>query len=292
MEEFFDQEFLARLEHLSLQTRRIRAGQHSGERRSPHKGSSVEFADFRNYSIGDDFRHIDWNAYARTEKLFLKLFMEEQDLLLNIFIDVSQSMEWGDPPKNRLVRQLAGAFAYLALASYDRVAVGGCSDGLDYYLPPVRGRSSLARVWDFVAGLPIGGKTDLNQALRDYGQYARGPGVALVLSDFLSPGGFRDGIKYLQYLKQEVILLQVLSPDDLNPRLRGDLRLVDSETGEAREVTITAGLLKVYRRKLAEFTADIQGFCRQRGMSFIQLSSTESFEDVILRILPRAGVLG
>ncbi|NLU49436.1 MAG: DUF58 domain-containing protein [Syntrophomonadaceae bacterium] len=290
MDKVFDQEFLAKLGRLTLQVRRIMAGRNSGERRSPHKGHAVEFADFRNYVGGDDFRHIDWNAYARTEKLFLKLFMEEQDLLLTIFLDLSQSMGWGEPAKERLARQLAGAFAYLALAGFDRVAVAACADRLQGYLPPVRGRPSLQQVWDFIAGLPLGGLTDLNTALKDFGRCAPGPGVALVVSDLLSPHGFQEGLKYLQYLKQDVILLQVLSPDELAPALHGHLRLVDSETGDAREITVTAGLLKAYRRRLEEFTRETRAFCYRRGMAFVQLGSNESFEDIILRTLPRAGV--
>jgi uncharacterized protein (DUF58 family) len=292
MDNVFDQQFLASLERLSLQARKIIAGKHSGERRSPNKGSSVEFADFRNYSSGDDFRHIDWNAYARSERLFLKLFMEEQDLLLTIFIDLSQSMEWGEPTKARMAKQIAAAFAYLALTSFDRVAIACCSDNLRAYLPPLRGRAALKRVWDFIAGLPCEGNTDLNKSLQDFGRYARGGGMSLVISDFMSPSGYDEGLKYLQYLKQDVAVLHLLAPDEITPPLNGDLRLVDCESGDAREVTITPLVLKAYQRKLQEYSEGIRNFCYQRNFGYLQLSTSEPLEDIILRSLPGAGILG
>jgi len=288
----FDQQFLASLERLSLQARKIIAGKHSGERRSPNKGSSVEFADFRNYSSGDDFRHIDWNAYARTERLFLKLFMEEQDLLLTVFLDLSQSMDWGEPTKVRMAKQIAAAFAYLGLTSFDRVAIGCCSDNLQAYLPPLRGRAALKKVWDFIAELPCKGNTDLNKSLQDFGRYARGGGMSLVISDFMSPSGYEEGLKYLQYLKQDVVVLQLLAPDEITPPLNGDLRLVDCESGDIREVTVTQLVLKAYQRKLQEYCEGIRNFCYQRNFDYLQLSSSDPLEDIILRSLPSAGILG
>ncbi len=292
MDDLFDQQFLASLERLALQGRKIIAGKHSGERRSPNKGSSVEFADFRNYTSGDDFRHIDWNAYARSERLFLKLFMEEQDLLLTIFLDLSQSMDWGQPAKARTARQIAAAFAYLALSSFDRVALAACSDHLSAFLPPLRGKGSLHRVWDFIDRLPAGGATDLNRSLKEFGRYASGGGMALVISDFMSPPGFQEGLKYLQYLKQDVIVLQLLAPDELEPTLNGDLRLVDCESGETREGTLTPMVIKAYKRKLQQYTDTIRNFCHQRNMGYWQLSAAEPLEDIILKSLPAAGILG
>lgn len=292
MNNIFDQQFLASLERLALQGRKIIAGRYSGERRSPNKGSSVEFADFRSYASGDDFRHIDWNAYARSERLFLKLFMEEQDILLNIFLDLSQSMDWGEPAKAKVAQRIAAALAYLALNSFDRVAVASCADHLGAFLPPVRGRGSLQRVWDFVAGLVGGGTTDLNQSLKEFGRYAKGAGMAVLISDFMSPNGYAEGLKYLQYLKQDVIVLQILAPEELNPGLNGDFRLVDCETGEAREVTLTPLVLKAYQQKMQQFTAEIRDFCHKHNMEFGQISSAQPLEEIILRSLPAAGILG
>lgn len=291
MEKFYDQEFLSRLERLSLKVNRIKAGKNSGERRSSQKGHSVEFADFRSYSRGDDIRYIDWNSYARTEKLFVKLFLEEQDLLLNIFLDVSESMKFGEPSKIELGKQVAGALSYLALSSYDQVAVGACAGNLNQYLPPIRGRNAVNKAWSFIDSLNLSGMTDLDTSLRDFGRYSHRSGISLIISDFISNYQFKEGIKFLQYLKQDVILLRILSPDELNPSLHGDWRLQDSETSEIREININAGLLKEYQKKLNSFTEDIRNFCVQRGINFLSFCSDDSFEDIILRGLPAAGIL-
>lgn len=289
-EKIIDQKFLRRLENLSLKSKRIHPGQHIGEHRSPRKGNSVEFADFRCYSAQDDFRYIDWNSYARTEKLFVKLFMEEQDLLLNIFIDNSKSMAWGEPPKNRLALQMAAALAYLSLHSCDRVSLFSCSDKLSEHLPPVRGQVGIKRCWTFLENIRPAVNTDLNHSLKDFGRYAH-PGVSVLMSDLWSPSGFEEGLKYLQYLKQDVILIQILAPDELNPMLGGDLRLKDCESEEIKELTVSPMLLKAYKQRLYEFSHKTRSFCQKRGISFLQLSSEQAFDDIILRLLPAAGIL-
>lgn len=291
MKDLFDEDFLNRLEHLRLVSRKMRTGKNVGERRSPLKGQSVEFADFRSYSRGDDFRYIDWNSYARTEKLFIKLFMEEQDMLLTIFIDISKSMSWGEPSKKRLALQLAAAFSYLALAAYDRVAIAACSDQLAAYQAPLRGKSGIEQAWSFLSRLSFAGNTDLNQALREYGRYSHSPGVSLIISDLLSPNGFQAGAKYLQYLKQEVVVLQLLAPEEIKPGLHGDWKLVDSESGESREISVTPKLLQAYQKRLEDFTGNNREFCLRRGMGFLQVSSAAPLEELLLQLLPRAGIL-
>ncbi|GAW91880.1 DUF58 domain-containing protein [Calderihabitans maritimus] len=288
----FDNEFLKKLEQLHIYTQRMLAGKLSGDRRSPKRGASVEFADYRNYTPGDDFRLIDWNAYARLEKLFLKMFVEEQDLIIHLFLDCSSSMACGEGRKERFARQVAGALAYLGLMSLEQVGVGGITTGLSHYLPPVRGREAVWKVWDFLESLPSGGQTDLNAALKGFARYRRRQGLAVVISDFLSPAGYREGLAYLQYLGQEVIVLQVLSPEELDPPLRGDLRLVDVETGEAEEISLTPQLLALYRKLLREYIDRLRNFCSSRNMTFLQLDSSMPLEDVILRSLPKVGVLG
>lgn len=291
MKDLFDEDFLKCLEHLRLVSRKMRAGNNIGERRSPLKGQSVEFADFRSYSRGDDFRYIDWNSYARTEKLFIKLFMEEQDMLLTIFIDTSRSMSWGTPSKKQLALQLGAAFSYLALAAYDRVAIAACSEQLAAYQAPLRGKSGIEQAWSFLAQLPFGGNTNLNHALREYGRYSHGPGVALIISDLLSPHGFQAGAKYLQYLKQEVVVLQLLAPEEIKPSLHGDWKLVDSESGESREISVTPKLLRAYQKRLDDFTRTNREFCLRRGMGYMQISSAVPVEELLLQLLPRAGIL-
>lgn len=287
----FDSAFLQKLELLSLASRRALPGSGAGLRRSVAAGSSVEFADFRTYAPGDDFRRVDWNAYARLGKLFLRIYLAEENATATLFLDCSGSMAGGEPSKGEFARRLATALAYVALAGYDRVAVGACRQGFDNYLPPVAGRAAAGRIWRFLQEQPLEGGTDLGRALQGYAPHTRGPGLAVVLSDLLTPTDWRAGLRALRALRQEVTLVQVLAREELEPTLRGDFALVDGETGARREVTITAAAIKAYRARLAAYTAQITEYCRAHGISFVQVASDTRLEDVVLRLLRREGVL-
>ncbi len=287
----FDPDLLKRIETLSIVIRRNLAGRNAGKRRSPRKGSSVEFADYRNYTAGDDFRQIDWNAFARFERLYLKLFMEEQDTTIHAFVDTSASMAWGTPPKSRLARQVAGALAYLGLTSYDSVGLAAMGDGLRGYYPPVRGKGEIWRVFEFLEGLTDAGETDINRSLKDFGRYRRGPGMSFVISDLLTPAGYRDGLNYLRFLGQEVFVIQVLSPDELAPEIAGDARLIDVEGGGHQDVSVTPGLIRAYRERLAAYIDEVRDSCSRHEMGFLQVSSDEKADEVIARSLRRAGVV-
>ncbi|HEY3314136.1 MAG TPA: DUF58 domain-containing protein [Bacillota bacterium] len=287
----FDADLLKRIEALSIVVHKSLAGRHAGHRRSPRKGSSVEFADFRNYTAGDDFRQVDWNAYARFERLYLKLFMEEQDTTIHAFVDTSASMTWGKPSKARLARQMAGALAYLGLTSFDQVGLGGLGRGLDRYYPPVRGRGEIWRIFQFLEYLPDAGETDLGRSLKEFGRYRRGPGIAFVISDLLTPLGYRDGLNYLRFLGQEVFVIQVLSSDELAPEIAGDARLTDVETGQFQDVSATPGLIRAYRERLTAYVNEVRDFCRRHEIGFWQVSSDEKADEVIAKSLRRAGIV-
>lgn len=287
----FDPDLLKRIETLSIIVRRNLAGRNAGKRRSPRKGSSVEFADYRNYTAGDDFRQIDWNAFARFERLYLKLFMEEQDTTIHSFVDASASMAWGDPPKSRLARQVAGALAYLGLTSYDSVGLATMGAGLRDYYPPVRGKGEIWRVFAFLESLVDAGETDINRSLKDFGRYRRGPGISFVISDLLTPAGYREGLNYLRFLGQEVFVIQVLSPDELAPEIAGDARLIDVEGGGHQDVSVTPGLIRAYRERLTAYVDEARDFCNRHEMGFLQVSSDEKVDDVITRSLRRAGIV-
>lgn len=291
MKEYFNQEFLGHLERLVLRIKKLKSGTKSGDRRSLRKGHSVEFTDFRNYTPGDDVRYTDWNSYARSQKLFIKLFVEEQNVLITIFLDMSKSMSFGEPPKEKLARQLAGAFAYIILSGYDQLCLAGCIDHINQYLSPVRGKAAVKEAWDFLDRLDFTGTTDLNKALQDFGRYFHRPGLSIVVSDLLSSRGFKEGLKYLQYLKQEVVLVQILAPDEINPSLFGDMRLIDSETGHVQEITISSNIVREYQKRLRHFTDDTRAFCYRRGIPFIQLTSNEHFDDIILHKMLPQGIL-
>lgn len=289
----FSGDFLRQLERLALAARRPVRGRYSGGRRSPKKGGAVEFADYRDYAPGDDQRLVDWKAYARLDRLFLKLFAEEEDVTVHLFLDTSGSMDWGegDAHKGTYAKRVAAAAAYLALARNERVGVCALAGRDLAYLPPRAGRPWVWEVWRFLAERPLGGETDLDRALAAFARHRARPGLALVISDLFSPGGYQEGLKRLQALGQEVSVVHVLAPDELDPLLEGDLRLVDAETGAGRDVSLSPGLLALYRRRLEDFTEEAAAFCRRRGMAYALVNTAWPLDEVFLRRLPEAGVL-
>ncbi|MBM3502223.1 MAG: DUF58 domain-containing protein, partial [Armatimonadetes bacterium] len=249
-------DFLRKLERLTMLTRRIFPGRLKGEKRSPHHGSSVEFADFRTYTPGDDFRRVDWNAYARLERLFLKMFHEEEELHLYLLLDVSDSMRFGEPEtKLQVAAKLASALGYIGLSSLDRVAAATFTDRLQGRLRLVRGRRHAGRLFDFLGRAGSAGEggeargTDLTEALREFAIRTPNRGVAVILSDFLDRDGYERAIQTLVSCHFDVNAVQVLTPEEVAPDLAGDLRLVDAETGDRREITVTGALLSAYRAR-------------------------------------------
>nr|MDA8226563.1 DUF58 domain-containing protein [Desulfitobacterium hafniense] len=258
---------------------------------SPRKGQSVEFADYRSYVAGDDWRQVDWHAYARLERLFVKLFMEENDLMIHLMVDTSGSMAWEDGQKLRLAKQLAGALGYLALVNMEQVGVVALTRGTNRILPLQRGRNAVNRLWGFLHQLEGGGETDLNTNIRQAGKSIKGPGITILISDLLSPSGFQDGLKYLHHLGQQVVVLHILTPEERDPQLLGNFRLVDCETGLEKEVSITPILLQNYRNHVNQFMEGIRQFCLGREMSYQIIGTEENLEDILLRSLRGAEVL-
>src|SRR6266704_1868396 len=220
---------LQRLDNLALITRKAMATGRPGRRRSPLAGSSMEFSDYRRYAPGDDFRRIDWRAYARLERLFMRVFEAEENLTITVLIDCSDSMYHGKPAKAPLATALAAAISYVALKCEDRVIVGALTDQLAAYRKAGSGKNAIWTVGEFLNRLPRSGTTDLNRALYDLGRIVPGPGLTVVISDFLAPGGYQTGLRAVRQLRQEVALLQILSPDEIEPDIHGDWHLRDSE---------------------------------------------------------------
>ena len=287
-----DPAFLKKLEALSLASRRILAGQTKGERRSNKRGSSIEFADFREYALGDDLRYVDWKAYGRLEKLFLKLFVEEEDLSIHLLIDTSQSMDFGSPlTKAEYARRLAAALGYVALSEYDRVLLASLGEGLGERLPPLRGKPGIFPFFQYLeTKLPTGGGTRLGEALAQYATRAKGGGIAVVISDFFDETHVK-GIQALLSRRFQVVLLHVLDPEELAPTLTGDLRLLDSETGAAREVSLSPALLAQYDAGLKTFCDGLQALANRYGMDYVRSSTALPFEDVVLKSLRGGGLV-
>src|SRR5215467_10651282 len=224
-------DFLARLEQLELVSRKIFMGRMKGERRSKRKGQSVEFADYRNYVVGDDLRFLDWNLYARLDRLFLRLFMEEEDLHFYLLIDNSLSMDFGTPTKLHYAKQVAAALGFIGLVNLDRVVVEAFNDRLTQIMPPLRGRRSLWRLLDFLGTLEPGGPSELKRALRTFSLKCSGKGIVILLSDFMDKGGYEDALRYLVARQLDIYAVQILSQEEIEPEVVGDLKLTDVEDG-------------------------------------------------------------
>lgn len=278
----FTSEFLAQLERLTLASRRAFRGRVRGERRSPRKGHSVEFCDYRAYGSGDDLRYVDWNVYGRLDRLHVKLFVDEEDLRLHLLLDASQSMGFGAPGKLQFAARLAAALGFVGLVNLERVGVAVLRERVSEGWPPVRGRSQFPALADFLGRLQPGGATNLNAALGAYAMRAREPGLAVIVSDLMDPGGFEMGVRALLERRFEVHVIHVLDPEELNPTLGGDLRLHDSETAETREITVDGDVLRAYRQRLTQFLEKIEGFCRSQEIGYRRVSTDVSVEEFVL----------
>lgn len=273
------------LGRLDLAYRRPHSGLYAGERRSPRAARSPEFADFRPYVSGDDFRQIDWRAFARFEKLMLRLYVAEEEACLNVVLDTSGSMALGEPEKWPSARRLAEALGFLGLSAMDRVQIGTLAGS---HLPPLRGRDGVARIWRFVDGQAIGGESG-PEHLRQL-RWLR-PGLTVVVSDFLvENAAWGPALASLRTRRQEPVLWQVLAPDEEQPTISGDLKLVDAESARTRELTITPRLLGEYRRALAAHRAALLRSVQAVGGRFLHSSSADDLEATMLAGL-RAGVV-
>jgi uncharacterized protein (DUF58 family) len=286
-----DPQFLARLEQLELVSRKIFLGRMKGERRSKRKGQSVEFADYRNYVIGDDLRHLDWNLFARLDRLFIRLFMEEEDLHVYLLIDNSLSMDFGTPTKLHYAKQVAAALGFIGLVSMDRVVVEAFNDRLTQSMPAARGRRSLWRVMDFLQKLEPAGPSDLRRALRSFSLKCSGKGIVVVLSDFMDKGGYAEAMRYLIARQLDIYVIQILSQEEIEPEIVGDLRLVDIEDDDVAEITVSGPLLKRYKQNLAAYRAALYEFCTRRGVACLFTSTQVPFDRLVFSYLRQRGLV-
>jgi len=288
----FDDRFLKTLEHLHLVSRKVFAGNLRAERRTRKVGSGIEFADHRTYARGDDFRYIDWNLYGRLDKLLLRLFEEEEDLYIYLLVDVSDSMSIGAPmPKLHYAMQIAAALSYVGLANLDRVAIIPFAGKLIDRLPPSRGKNRIFRVFEFLRSCGIGGRTELAECMKTFVTQNKRRGLAVVISDFYDPVGFEQGLNTLRYNKFEPFVLQVYDQREADPQLHGDLALVDCETGDTREVTVSKSLLEAYQREHEKYCKELEAYCTKYAMPFFRTHTTIPFDQLVLKIFRSGGFL-
>jgi uncharacterized protein (DUF58 family) len=281
--------FLQRLDALQLAMRAPAHGGAGGLRRSRSLGSSVEFSDFREYAPGDDLRRVDWNAYARFDRLFLKLFMEEQETCVHILLDCSASMDFGEPSKWQMAQNLAQLLCYMAIRGGDRAVI--IAMGQDIAASETfSGRAGFMRATDFLKALAPNGQLLLSAKVPRAPLHP-GRGLCFVISDMMSEDGYETALQSLQYRKQEVSVLQVLSPWEMQPDLEGMVRLADQETSRKMEINAGQDTLKQYHRALTEHLHGIETFCCTRGMGDLLLTSDLDMEKTVLRELSRVGMI-
>ena len=278
--------FLRRLDTLALRMRHPASGGSGGLRRSKALGSSVEFSDFREYALGDDVRRIDWNAYARFERLFLKLFMEEQEQRVHLLLDTSASMGF---EKWEAAKQLVQMLGYLCLCGGDRVTVYALDrDGA--HTRPLQGRQSYPELSDFLEGLTPKGQTRLGDCVGKI-SLPQGRGVTILVSDLLSEDGYDRALTSLLYRKQEVSVVQLLAQTEWEPQLEDVVELCDSETDEKLILSVDYDTLKRYRETARAYVQSAHDFCLSHGVTHVFLIPQAPFEEQMLRELSRSGLI-
>lgn len=294
VDEMIDSELMAKLDQVDVMSRKIFAGKLQGERRSKKRGVSVEFADYRHYVHGDDLRFVDWNIYARLDKLFLKMFIEEEDLSLLVAIDSSASMDWGNPSKFIFVRRLAMALGYIGLTNHNRVTLYGFNSEAVRPLPNLRGRRRTQEMGQWLLDLEPAGSSSFDDAMRTIALTRQGKGVMVILSDFMFKEGYQKGLRYLSGGGYDTFCIQTLSPEEIDPGkhgLAGDLRLTDIEDEDQAEVTVSAALLKRYKENLDAYSGTLRDFCVRRGIMHITVDTATDMDTLLLDYLRKRGLL-
>jgi uncharacterized protein (DUF58 family) len=284
-------DLMAQLERLELVTRKVFRGRMKGERRSKRKGQSVEFADFRGYVPGDDLRALDWNLYARLDKLIIKLFLEEEDLHFFTLIDASLSMDFGNPTKLQYAKQLAAALGFVGLIRTDRVRIETLGQSASNRGPVLRGRRGVWRMLEYLNGIEAGETVSLAQGVKNFCVRNTGKGIVVLITDLMDKGGYESALRYLVSQQMDVYVIHVLSQEELDPDVKGDLKLVDCEDQDIAEITVSAPLLAKYRSTLNAFVSGAQEFCNRRGMNYLLANNQTPAKDLIGSYLRRRGLV-
>ncbi len=283
--DIFDEEFIRKLEYWSLLFRRLYGGELSAARRSKEVGSGIEFSDRREYLPGDDFRYVDWKALGRMDRAFVRLFVEEKDLKVNVVIDSSASMGVGTPPKIETAVKMGAVLAYMVLFNLDRVALTLFSEGMEDYIPPARGKARIRKILDRLRDIEARGLTDLRMLAAGVTQRDTKAGLVIIISDLMVGQGFDESISRLMYQGSEVSVIRVLAEEDLDPGFLGELQLFDSETGQKMSVTATPRVLSRYREAFSAMSRKLEQDALKRGVRFVTVFSNQDFDDQVLAVL-------
>lgn len=280
----FDDEFLQKLEYLKLVSNRLLPGHLKGEHRSRRTGSGLEFSDFRPYVSGDDTRAVDWRAYLRLDKLILRLFEEEADLPIYIFVDASQSMAYGMPSKFDYARKVAAALCYIGLLNLDRVSIAAYADGVGEEMNPCRGKEQIWRAFRFLESVDTSGTTNLIKTLKSFFGVQRRRGLAVIASDFLDREGIENAFRFLRYFRHDVFAVHVASVEETRPELPDEVLLVDSEDGTSERVRVSPQILAAYADVFQQHSKHVESQCLKYGWGYALAMTDVPFEDLILQV--------
>lgn len=283
--------FLKRLEQLEIGSRRLIRGTQAGNRRSRMLGQSLEFADYRSYTSGDDIRQVDWYAYARLGKWFLKVFLDERELTVSLYIDCSRSMAFGEPSKGRRALEMAAALGYMSLHHLDRVAVTTFDQRIRDVFPSKHGRHHIPTLLKFLEQVTFTDRGDMARALDDIKALPRQPGMTIVLTDGWTEGGYERPLSRLQAAKQQLTVIHVTAQEERTPAFQGDLRLIDSETGCHVDVAMSSIALKRYRETYETYTREFRDWCYRRGIGFVPVAAEDSLEQIVFQLFWQAGFI-
>ena len=297
----FNESIIRKLNNLSLVATKKRPGIFKGERRSTKQGTSIEFADYRDYTHGDDLRRLDWNIYARLDRPFIKLLEEEEDLAVYILIDVSASMNWGKENTNKLIYALflASAFGTIAMAAGDRLKVQGFQNRiLPNSFGPLRGTQHQFRFLTYLEDIyqnyitsELQEITELNRCLHLFTALQQRPGLVLLISDMFSPTGYQSGLSDLAANGYELVILHTLSPDEVLPELSGDLRLLDYESEDGLDVSVDRGMRETYLQRLSIWKQEIRQNCVRRGFRYFEINTGVPWEKIVLQEMRKANLV-
>lgn len=291
-ENIFDKDFFTKLNKINMALNFRLSNGTQGGRKSKAKGVSVEFSDFREYAPGDDFRRIDWNAYGRLDKLFVKVFMEEREGVFNFFLDKSKSMDQGDDNKGEMALKIVASLGYITINNLDRIIVSGLEDGNIVDLGSGTGKRTFQKLLRDLNNIEFNGATNLGESIRK--RKITGRGVSIVVSDFLNNGGLEnleEGLKYLAFKKQQIILVQVLSKEDMEPTIDEEVTLIDSETREEVKMTLNYKVIEEYKKALKTYNNNLKNMAKKYGAKIVFVRSDESLEKVILDKFTRNNVV-
>ncbi len=289
----FDDEFMNRLNYLTIVSKHMIPGHLHGEHRAKKKtDSGIEFADYRQYVAGEDTKNVDWRTFLRLDKLILRMFEEDADLPIYIFFDASKSMDHGDPSKYDFARKIAAALAYIGLLNHDRVSLVGFADGIAQEMSARKGRTQIWRAFNFLESVQADGETSMLKAFRNFFSARRRRGLVVVLSDFLDETGWDKAFDMLRYFKQDLFAVHVYSADEERPDLPDEVLLEDAESGKTERIKVTPGLLDAYSEVFEEHCEEVSAYCRKNGYGYVRTNTELPFEDLILRVFRQGRFLG